>query len=71
MCRDCFRYLTINDFLQTFFIIIVHFRYVISPFGRSLGIKSTRTKRAAPNPILEAAYTECSRLRHKTVSKLF
>lgn len=44
------------------------FRYILSPFGKSLGIKSTRSKRATPNPILEAAYNNCSRIHHKTVS---
>lgn len=44
------------------------YRYILSPFGKSLGIKSTRTKRATPNPILEAAYNSCSRIHHKTVS---
>lgn len=43
-------------------------RYILSPFGKSLGIKSTRSKRATPNPILEAAYNSCSRIHHKTVS---
>lgn len=44
------------------------YRFILSPFGKSLGIKSTRTKRATPNPILEAAYNKCSRIHHKTVS---
>ena len=49
------------------FIFQFH-RYILSPFGKSLGIKSTRTKRATLNPILEAAYNNCSRIHHKTVS---
>lgn len=43
-------------------------RYLITPFGRTLGIKSTRTKRATPNAVLEAAYNDCSRIHHKAVS---
>ncbi|KAJ6635431.1 Ceramide synthase 5 [Pseudolycoriella hygida] len=43
------------------------FIYWISPIGKSIGIKSTRSKRAAPNPILEAAYNQNNRLRHKAV----
>lgn len=53
--------------LIAFFFYFV-FRYWIAPIGKSIGIKSTRSKRAAPNQILEAAYNENNRLRHKTVS---
>lgn len=31
-------------------------RFIFSPFGRSLGIKTSRVKKAAPNPILDKAY---------------
>ncbi|XP_063628400.1 ceramide synthase 6-like [Cydia splendana] len=31
-------------------------KYVFAPFGKSLGIKDGRNKKAAPNPKLEAAY---------------
>lgn len=56
------------NFKFFFSICLFHRRYILSPFGKSLGIKSTRSKRAAPNPILEAAYNKCSRIHHKTVS---
>lgn len=58
-------------FLRTIFLTFFFLRYILSPFGKSLGIKSTRSKRATPNTILEHAYNECSRLRHKTVSEIF
>lgn len=45
-------------------------KYWIAPIGRSLGIKSQRTKRATPNPILEAAYNQSSKLHHKAVLAL-
>lgn len=64
-----------NQFQQTTLLQIKYvlfdfffFRYILSPFGRSLGIKSTRSKKATPNPILETAYNKCSRLHHKAVS---
>ncbi|OXU26390.1 hypothetical protein TSAR_013424 [Trichomalopsis sarcophagae] len=31
-------------------------RFCFAPFGRSLGIKTSRSKKAAPNPILDKAY---------------
>lgn len=62
-----------NVYHESFFYFFfpVFFRYILSPFGRTLGIKSTRSKRATPNPILEAAYNKCSRIHHKTVSNIF
>lgn len=57
------------DNINNTIFISRYFRYILSPFGKTLGIKSTRTKRATPNPILESAYNECSKLRHKTVSE--
>ncbi|XP_031637328.1 ceramide synthase 6 [Contarinia nasturtii] len=51
-------------------LLIIRFcveKYILSPFGKSLGIKSARSKRATPNPILEDAYSKCSRIHHKTV----
>ncbi len=54
--------------LIAFFSSFFAFRYWIAPIGKSIGIKSTRSKRAAPNETLEAAYNANNRLRHKTVS---
>lgn len=45
-------------------------RYWLSPIGKSLGIKSSRPKKASPNPLLENAYNKSSRLTHKTVVTL-
>uniref|UniRef100_A0A6B2EE38 Protein transporter n=1 Tax=Phlebotomus kandelakii TaxID=1109342 RepID=A0A6B2EE38_9DIPT len=42
-------------------------RFWLAPVGKSLGIKSSRPKRAANVPDLEEAYAQSSRLRHKTV----
>ena len=43
------------------------FRYCFAPIGKSLGIKNTRTKKAAPNEILEKAYRS-RKIKHKQVS---
>lgn len=54
-------------------LLIIRFcieRYIFSPFGKSLGIKSTRPKPAKPNAILEAAYQKCHRIEHKTTNEL-
>lgn len=55
--------------LAAILIVIRHVieKYWISPIGKSIGIKSTRSKRAKTNPTLEKAYNECNRIRHKTV----
>lgn len=45
-------------------------RFWISPIGKSLGIKSTRSKKAANIPTLEKAYEQSSRLDHKKVISL-
>lgn len=45
-------------------------RFWLAPIGKSLGIRSSRPKKAATNPILEAAYTKKSRLNHKTLVAL-
>ncbi|GAB0093945.1 ceramide synthase 5 [Sergentomyia squamirostris] len=45
-------------------------RYWLAPVGKSLGIKSSRPKRAANIPSLEEAYEQCSRIRHKNVMVL-
>ncbi|XP_047520917.1 ceramide synthase 5 isoform X1 [Pieris napi] len=39
--------------------------YWYAPFGKSLGIKNTRSKKAPIIPKLEAAYQECSKIKHK------
>lgn len=44
-------------------------RNCFSPFGRSLGIKNTRTKIAPPNEILEKAYTS-RKIKHKQILAL-
>lgn len=46
------------------------FRFWLAPIGKSLGIKSSRPKRAANIPDLEEAYSQCSRIKHKTVRKI-
>lgn len=42
-------------------------RYWFAPFGKSLGIKNTRSKKAVPNEILEKAYLS-KKTKHKQVS---
>lgn len=43
-------------------------KYIVSPIGKSLGIKSTRYKRAKPNPILETAFNRSNkRWERKTI----
>lgn len=44
-------------------------RYWFAPFGKSLGIKNTRSKRAVPNEILEKAYLS-KKTNHKQISGL-
>ncbi|XP_038213081.1 ceramide synthase 5-like isoform X1 [Zerene cesonia] len=51
-------------------LVVIAFRhglekYWFAPFGKSLGIKNTRPKKAPSNPKLEAAYQECSKIKHK------
>ncbi|KAG6446773.1 ceramide synthase 5 [Manduca sexta] len=41
-------------------------KYWYEPFGKSLGIKDTRPRKAPTNPKLEEAYKQCSRLRQFT-----
>uniref|UniRef100_A0A1L8DUL0 Protein transporter n=2 Tax=Nyssomyia neivai TaxID=330878 RepID=A0A1L8DUL0_9DIPT len=45
-------------------------RFWLAPVGKSLGIKSSRPKRAANIPDLEEAYTQSCRIKHKTVVTL-
>ncbi|XP_073948015.1 ceramide synthase 5-like isoform X3 [Choristoneura fumiferana] len=40
-------------------------KYWFAPFGKSLGIKNTRAKKAPNNPKLEAAYLMSSKIKHK------
>ncbi|XP_050353367.1 ceramide synthase 5 isoform X1 [Nymphalis io] len=40
-------------------------KYWYAPFGKSLGIKNTRPKKAPNNPTLEAAYINCPKIKHK------
>ncbi|KAH8396364.1 hypothetical protein KR222_009295, partial [Zaprionus bogoriensis] len=45
-------------------------RFWISPVGKSLGIRSSRPKKAANVPTLETAYAKSSRLDHKRLALL-
>lgn len=45
----------------------VSFRYWFTPVGVSLGIKNTRPKMAPHNAVLERAYQQCKKFRHKQV----
>lgn len=45
-------------------------KYWVAPIGKSLGIKSTRPKKASTNETLEKAYQNNSRLTHKMVTAL-
>ncbi|XP_055842170.1 ceramide synthase 6 [Episyrphus balteatus] len=45
-------------------------RFWIAPIGKSIGIRSSRPKKASPNPVLQEAYEKSSRLGHKTVLSL-
>ncbi|XP_055693041.1 ceramide synthase 5 [Lutzomyia longipalpis] len=45
-------------------------RFWLAPVGKSLGIKSSRPKRAANIPDLEEAYSQSCRIKHKTVVTL-
>lgn len=37
-------------------LCVFFFRFCFAPLGRSLGIKTSRSKKATPNPILDKAY---------------
>ncbi|XP_034941966.1 ceramide synthase 6 [Chelonus insularis] len=43
-------------------------KFCFSPFGLSIGIKPTRTKKAVPNPLLEKAYSK--KIKHKQITAL-
>ncbi|KAM3963874.1 ceramide synthase 5 [Aphomia sociella] len=45
-------------------------KYWFAPFGKSLGIKNTRPKKAPHNPKLEAAYQNSSKIKHKQITAL-
>lgn len=51
-------------FINTFISIL--YRYCFAPFGKSLGIKNTRSKKAPTNEILEKAYSS-KKIKHKQV----
>ncbi|XP_055374984.1 ceramide synthase 6-like [Condylostylus longicornis] len=56
-------------------VVMLFLRYVVekywvAPIGKSLGIKSTRPKKATPNETLEKAYQKRNRLTHKMVAGL-
>lgn len=42
-------------------------KYCYCPFGTSLGIKSSKPKRAAPNELLERAYQQKLTMKHKEI----
>lgn len=52
----CDKLAFINSHYKQLIIFLVFFRFCFAPFGRSLGIKTSRLKKAAPNPILDKAY---------------
>ncbi|XP_036227975.1 ceramide synthase 6 isoform X1 [Bactrocera oleae] len=45
-------------------------RFWIMPIGKSLGIKSSRSKKACNNPVLEKAYQKCNTLNYKLIPSL-
>ncbi|KAK7867400.1 hypothetical protein R5R35_003830 [Gryllus longicercus] len=45
-------------------------RYWFSPLGISVGIKNTKAKKAAPNPVLEKAYQNKGKIKHKQITAL-
>ncbi|XP_047033080.1 ceramide synthase 6 isoform X2 [Helicoverpa armigera] len=69
-----------NDYTHLFYplplaLVLIFLRrtlekYWFAPFGRSLGIKNTRPKKAPTNPKLEAAYQASSKIKHKQICAL-
>ncbi|XP_047999339.1 ceramide synthase 2-like [Leguminivora glycinivorella] len=53
--------------LAILLIILRHIleKYWFAPFGKSLGIKNTRPKKAPSNPKLELAYQTSPKIKHK------
>lgn len=43
------------------------YRFWIAPIGKSLGIRSSRSKKAANIPLLEQAYEASNKINHKKV----
>ncbi|XP_021205425.1 ceramide synthase 6 isoform X2 [Bombyx mori] len=64
-----------NDYRHLFYplplaLVLIVLRHVLekywfAPFGKSIGIKNTRPKKAPNNPKLENAYQASSKLKHK------
>lgn len=50
--------------------VVFSFRYCFSPFGLSLGIKSTKPKKVPNNDMLEERYARNSKWNHKEVTGL-
>lgn len=48
----------------------IYFRHCFSPFGISLGIKSTKPKRAPSNSLLEETFSKNSKWSHKEITGL-
>lgn len=46
-------------------------RFWFAPVGVSLGIRNSRPKVAPPHAVLEKAYRDCKKMRHKQVSAMF
>lgn len=42
-------------------------KYIFSPFGRVLGVKSVSSKPATPNAVLDAAYKKCYRINRESM----
>lgn len=58
-------------FLQQEPVVFFFFRYWFAPVGVSIGIKNSRAKVAPPNPVLEKAYQQCKKMKHKQVLNNF
>ncbi|XP_061722375.1 ceramide synthase 6-like isoform X2 [Cydia pomonella] len=58
--------------LAVVLIILRHLleKYWFAPFGKSLGIKNTRPKKAPSNPKLELAYQTSPKIKHKQICAL-
>ncbi|XP_021205426.1 ceramide synthase 6 isoform X4 [Bombyx mori] len=69
-----------NDYRHLFYplplaLVLIVLRHVLekywfAPFGKSIGIKNTRPKKAPNNPKLENAYQASSKLKHKQICAL-
>ncbi|XP_063628386.1 ceramide synthase 6-like isoform X2 [Cydia splendana] len=58
--------------LAVVLIVLRHIleKYWFAPFGKSLGIKNTRPKKAPSNPKLELAYQTSPKIKHKQICAL-